>query len=132
MTLVPAIEMATSNHAWSGLDVKCAARHERAAPGVTPVTVVRAALLLLLLGVALPSDSAPVPLSGADAVRAIDWSSVYIGSAIPESMPTADADDTVDAGFAREWLERALVPGRPSLSSLALDIVSRSSSQLDG
>jgi hypothetical protein len=79
----------------------------------------------LLLGVALPSDSAQVPLSGADAVRAIDWSSVYIGSAIPESMPTADAYDAVDAGFAREWLERALLAGRPSLSGLALDIVSK-------
>jgi hypothetical protein len=40
-------------------------------------------------------------------------------------MPIADSDDPLEAGFARQWLERALDPGRPPLGGLALEIVSK-------
>jgi len=49
-------------------------------------------------------------LNGRDAARSIDWNAVGIGAPIPDVMPAADSDDPVEAGFAPEWIDRAVVP----------------------
>jgi hypothetical protein len=50
------------------------------------------------------------PPSPAKAAAEIDWNSVTVLSAIPESMPAQSSDDPVEAGFAREWIERSVLP----------------------
>src|ERR1700722_3583450 len=58
-------------------------------------------------------------LSGADAVRAINWDEVKLDSAIPHLMPAGDSDDPVEAGFAPQWIEHALVIHDPKWITLA-------------
>lgn len=64
------------------------------------------------------------PLTGAEAVQAIDWDAVKAGYPIPRSMPTAASDDPVEAGFAPQWAERAFPPRAGGLRDLVLAIVS--------
>ena len=52
-------------------------------------------------------------LTGAQALRAIDWNTVKTSDPIPASMPTSPSDDPVEAGFAPEWIQRALAPPDP-------------------
>ena len=52
--------------------------------------------------------AAQAPVSGAEAVREIDWTAVSIGSPIPELMPAAESDDPMEAGFVGQWVERAI------------------------
>jgi len=47
-------------------------------------------------------------LTGAQVVHTTDWESVQSGSPIPEQMPTAQSDDPLEAGFARQWITRSL------------------------
>ena len=89
------------------------------------VVTLRTVPVFLLLGVVASSGIAQAPRSGAEAVRIIDWNALGPGSPIPGVMPIADSDDPLEAGFARQWLERALDPGRPPLGGLALEIVSK-------
>lgn len=63
-------------------------------------------------------------ISGAEAVREIDWNSLGPSSPIPEQMPTTPSDDPVEAGFARQWVERVEAPGDFPSKKLALAIVS--------
>jgi len=66
-----------------------------------------------------------VPTSGGDAVRNVDWVNIRNWSPIPETFPTADSDDPVEAGFARQWLEQVLQPRKEDRSDqLILTIVS--------
>jgi hypothetical protein len=61
-------------------------------------------------------------MSGAEAVKAIDWNSVGYGSPIPHLMPATESDDPVEAGFAIQWIDRVL--SRYPFSRLAAEIVS--------
>jgi hypothetical protein len=81
------------------------------------------ALLVCLLAVYSASKAQPA-MSGAEAVRMIDWLAVGAGAPIPYLMPAAASDDPLEAGFARQWLERAVVPANTVSAKLALDIVS--------
>jgi hypothetical protein len=82
--------------------------------------------LALSLGLcAVASRGLPqTPMTGADTVQRIDWNSLGVGSPIPESMPTKDSDDPVEAGFASQWVERALMPSQFDADKFALKIVS--------
>jgi hypothetical protein len=73
-----------------------------------------------------PLGRAQTSLSGAEAVREVDWSAISVGSPIPDLMPIGDADDPLEAGFAPQWLERVgFVQGFVSPSrQFALHIVS--------
>jgi len=62
------------------------------------------------------------PASGADAVRNIDWVNIRNWSPIPETFPTADSDDPVEAGFARQWLEQVLQPPEEDQNRLIVKI----------
>jgi hypothetical protein len=63
--------------------------------------------------------------SGADAVRNVDWASMRFGAPIPETLPTADSNDPVEAGFARQWLELLLqAPEHDQLVRETLKILS--------
>jgi hypothetical protein len=73
---------------------------------------------------ACSSGAAQSPLSGAEAVRQIDWNSVSLYSLIPELMPTGNSDDPVEAGFAPQWIEHALNPSLFATVRFALKIVS--------
>jgi hypothetical protein len=89
------------------------------------VVTLAAVPLALLLGVPASPGAGQAPMSGGEAVRAVDWKAVGLGSSIPSVMPTADSDDPVEAGFARQWVERALDPARALTKALALLIVSK-------
>jgi hypothetical protein len=84
----------------------------------------RTMLAVLLLEVVASSGTAQAPVSGAEAMRMIDWNSVKPGSPIPRSMPTAPSDDPVEAGFAAQWVERALPPPF-SRQAFALAIIAK-------
>lgn len=47
-------------------------------------------------------------MSGLLASRSINWDTVKRGYPIPRAMPSSDSDDPLDAGFAIEWVVRAL------------------------
>jgi hypothetical protein len=65
-------------------------------------------------------------MTGAEAIRVIDWIAVGAGAPIPDLMPATQSDDPVEAGFARQWVERAVFPIADSVSfRLALEIVSK-------
>jgi hypothetical protein len=89
------------------------------------VVTLAAVPLALLLGVPAAPGAGQAAMSGAEAVRAVDWKAVGLGSSIPSVMPAADSDDPVEAGFARQWVERALDPARALTRALALQIVSK-------
>jgi hypothetical protein len=74
---------------------------------------------------AAPSSTEPPTISGAQVVREIDWNSLGPGSPIPEQMPATDSDDPVEAGFARQWVERVEAPGDFPWKKLALEVVSK-------
>src|ERR1700722_10075928 len=59
------------------------------------------------------AKKATATLSGADAVRAINWDEVKLDSAIPHLMPAGDSDDPLEAGFAPQWIEHSLVIHHP-------------------
>jgi hypothetical protein len=83
--------------------------------------------LMLLLGFCAVVSPAvgQAPTSGADAVRNVDWASMRFGSPIPETFPTADSDDPVEAGFARQWFELfRQAPDQEQTIALPLRIVS--------
>jgi hypothetical protein len=71
--------------------------------------------LALLLGCSATAAQPATP--GAQAVPQIDWQSVTLGSPIPRPMPVAASDDPSEAGFARQWIERALPPPARNLAS---------------
>ena len=78
---------------------------------------------VLLLACSL-SSAQPI-MSGAEAVREIDWNALGPGSPIPQQMPAAESDDPVEAGFARQWLYRAVTPQPPNTDAwkdVALEI----------
>lgn len=79
-------------------------------------------VLLACLFAASSPALAQLPMSGAEAVREIDWSAIGPGSQIPKQMPASQSDDPVEVGFARQWLERVLI--YPESPKLALEIVS--------
>ena len=89
------------------------------------VVTLRTVLVVLLLEVVASYGTAQSPMSGAEAVRMIDWIALGAGAPIPDLMPTAQSDDPLDAGFARQWVERAVVPANSVSSKLALEIVSK-------
>ncbi len=64
---------------------------------------------------------AQTPLSGVEAAREVDWSTIDVSSPIPDPMPSADSDDPLEAGFAPQWIERRV--SSPS-RQFALHIVS--------
>jgi hypothetical protein len=74
-----------------------------------PRSVAGIALYACLFAVC-PSSEAQDLMSGAEAGRVIDRDSVKPGSPIPRSMPSVQSDDPVEAGFAAQWVERALPP----------------------
>jgi hypothetical protein len=78
----------------------------------------------LLLGfcAAVSPAVGQAPTSGADAVRNIDWVNMPASSPIPETLPTADSNDPVEAGFARQWFEHSLQDLKTD--ELALKIIS--------
>jgi hypothetical protein len=80
-----------------------------------PSRFFRLAVLVCLL-TAAPTGSVQT-LTGAQALRAIDWNTVKTGDPIPASMPTSFSDDPVEAGFAPQWIQRALAPDPASCSS---------------
>lgn len=67
---------------------------------------------VLLLACSL--SSAQPTMTGAEAAREIDWNALGPGSPIPQQMPIAESDDPVEAGFARQWLYRAVTPQPPN------------------
>jgi hypothetical protein len=85
------------------------------------VTLGAVALVLLQ---ASSSASEPPATTGAEAVRDIDWNAVGPGAPIPEQMPTGESDDPLEAGFARQWIERVEAPGDFPWKKLALEIAS--------
>lgn len=82
--------------------------------------------VILALGLCAMSASVTgqSPTMGAEAVRQIDWTAIGSFSPIPESMPTRISDDPVEAGFAPQWIERALTPGYDAYAQFALKIAS--------
>jgi len=62
-------------------------------------------------------------MTGAEAVRQINWDAINSGSPIPEQMPMGPSDEPLEAGFARQWIERVEHPNYPSWT-WALEIVS--------
>jgi hypothetical protein len=63
------------------------------------------------------------PTAGAEAVRLIDWSTVDAGAPIPSSLPNADSNDPLEAGFAARWIERSLRPVNYEMGQFALSLV---------
>jgi len=90
----------------------------------SPVLTVITSLLAWTLSVAALEQQAPAG-SGAAAVQSIDWNSVGPGAPIPRAMPMADSDDPVEAGFAPEWIRRAVAYpfSTPSQREFALAVV---------
>jgi len=41
----------------------------------------------------------------------LDWQQIHFGSAMPRSLPVAEADEAIKAGFPKEWALRALSLG---------------------
>ena len=56
----------------------------------------------------MSSSTGAAHLSGAEAVREIDWTTVGPMSPIPTLMPSRSSNDPLEAGFAPQWAERAL------------------------
>jgi len=92
---------------------------------VKPVVTFGAGVMALLL--ACSFSSAEPAMTGAEAVREIDWNALTAGSPIPGQMPAAQSDDPVEAGFARQWIEHVVAPSDSPYfdSKLALEIVSK-------
>jgi hypothetical protein len=80
------------------------------------------AVPLVLLAASFSSAQSATP--GSEAVRQIDWNTLGPGSPIPEQMPASQSDDPVEAGFARQWIERVEAPGDFPWKKLALEIAS--------
>jgi hypothetical protein len=66
--------------------------------------------LLLAAAWCVDTSASAAPPSGADAERSIAWSTVGRGDAIPALMPTSGSANSLDAGFAPEWVERSVRP----------------------
>jgi len=86
---------------------------------------VSTSLLVCWIATVSTSSTAQAPLGSAAAVHAIDWESLETGSPIPHSMPASQSDDPLAAGFARQWVQRALMPAESPERILALAIVSK-------
>ncbi len=101
-------------------------RTSRNAISTTPATGLATLVCLIL---SLASSTAQPVLSGEDAARIIDWTSVQVGAPIPDLMPAAQSDDPLETGFAPQWIEHAVFPFPSSASAwgrkLALEIVAR-------
>ena len=90
--------------------------------GASTVVTIQHALVVVLLGVVASSGTAQAPMSGAEAVREIDWNALTGSAPIPEQMPARQSDDPVEAGFARQWIEHALVAPYSDSSKVALEM----------
>jgi hypothetical protein len=73
-----------------------------------PTIITGLVLLSATPEASMSSSTGAAHLSGAEAVREIDWTSVTSLSPIPNLMPSRSSDDPVEAGFAPQWAERAL------------------------
>jgi hypothetical protein len=62
-----------------------------------------------------PNRSSPAPVSGRLIVQQVDWTRLKRGSPIPREMPAQESDHPEDAGFARQWADRALA-GSPAVT----------------
>jgi hypothetical protein len=94
--------------------------------GLKSIVIFGATTSVLLLTCSL--SSAQPAMTGAEAVREIDWNALGPGSPIPEQMPAAESDDPLEAGFARQWVDRVVTPQYPNTDpwkDLALAIVSK-------
>ena len=80
-------------------------------------------IVLLLAG---SSSSAQPQTTATEIVREIDWNAIGPGSPIPDQIPAGESADPLEAGFARQWLERVEYPGFPDFAwrQLALAIAS--------
>jgi hypothetical protein len=64
--------------------------------------------------VAVAADRSPAPAAKANP---IDWRTVENGSPIPHQLPVvADADTGLAAGFAPQWIQRAITPWPPMMA----------------
>jgi hypothetical protein len=54
-----------------------------------------------------PERNVSPALDGVQAATVIDWDTVEASGPMPRSLPTRSAADAIDAGFPREWFERA-------------------------
>ena len=74
----------------------------------------------------LSGGSTAAPVTDAEAERSIAWSTVGKGDAIPAVMPTSRSANSLDAGFAPEWVERSVrpLPGGDEAARLMLRIMS--------
>jgi hypothetical protein len=61
---------------------------------------------------------------GEGANDTIDWDAVGVYAPIPAQVPSALSEDPAEAGFPREWIERALPPTIFARSNLAVAIAS--------
>ena len=86
---------------------------------------VSTSLLVGWIATVSTSSTAQAPLGSAAPVHAIDWESLETGSPIPHAMPALQSDDPLAAGFARQWVQLALVPAESPERILALAIVSK-------
>ena len=89
------------------------------------VVTLRAVPLALLLA---SSFTLAQTTSTGKTVGEVDWNAIGPGSPIPEHMPAAQqSDDPLEAGFARQWIERVENPPWPDnlWRNLALAIASQ-------
>lgn len=87
--------------------------------------VLGATLASTLIGLAVcPRGSGTAPSAGAEAAHRIDWSTVTPFAPIPKEMPAAPSANPEEAGFAREWIQRALLPPGVAVQ-LAMKIASK-------
>jgi hypothetical protein len=93
--------------------------------GLKGRTAVSTSLLVCWIAAASTSSTAQAPPSGVAAVHGIAWESLTSGSPIPHSMPASQSNDPLEAGFARQWVQHALVPAESPERILALAIVSK-------
>ena len=94
---------------------------------MVPAVVAVAITASLAFAIEPPSGSSPAaPLTGAEAERSIVWNMVGKGDPIPALMPTSRSANSLDAGFAPEWVERSvrLVQGGEESARLMLRIMS--------
>ncbi len=97
-------------------------------PKTLALAVVAVAIAASLAFAIEPSSggSTAAPLTGAEAERSIAWSTVGKGDAIPAVMPTSRSANSLEAGFAHEWVERSVrpLPGGDEAAPLMLRIMS--------
>ena len=87
------------------------------------MTSVAIALSLAIFGAEPTSTAQSARSPGAP--PGFQWESIQGGDPIPRWMPTSTSEDPMKAGFARQWIERALSPTELPARQLALAIVSK-------